>query len=69
MSQSRTSLTRYSTLMEEPDPARSYAKCREAFHKGGVVCISLKDLEAKCGWVAARNLRNLGEQYFGKVGK
>lgn len=69
MNQSRTSLTRYSTLMEEPDPKRGFDACRRAFHKDGIVCISLKELEAKCGWVAARNLRNLGEQYFGKAGR
>lgn len=53
-------------LSREPDPARSFALAREAFHREGVVCISLKAMEARAGWAAARNLRNLGEQYFGK---
>lgn len=62
----RTSLTPYAATMRDPDPEESFKKCRDAFHSDGVVCIRLSDMEAKQGWVAARNLRNLGEQYFGK---
>lgn len=65
---SRTSLTRYAPMMRDPSPEDSFRACRDAFHKEGVVCISLKDMEAKHGWAAARNLRNLAEQYFGKAG-
>ena len=62
----RTSLTPYAESMRDPDPKQAFERCREAFHRDGIVCISLAALEARCGWVAARNLRNLGDQYFGK---
>lgn len=66
---SRTSLTRYAPLMRDPDPERSFKTAKEAFHKDGIVLIKLEDMERLHGWSAARQLRNLGEQYFGKVGK
>lgn len=66
---SRTSLTAYAPLMADPNPDEALRKCRAAFHKDGVVCISLAAMEEKCGWSAARNLRNLGDQFFGKAGK
>lgn len=65
----RTSLTRYAPLMRDPDPVRGRETCREAFHKDGIVCISLSEMEERHGWAAARQLRNLGEQFFGKRGK
>jgi hypothetical protein len=60
------SLTRYAASMRDPDPQQSFATCREAFHREGIVCISLAELEARCGWVAARALRTIGNQYFGE---
>jgi len=66
---SRTSLTAYAASMREPDPAIAFDLGKEAFHRDGIVCIPLAAMEARAGWVAARNLRNLGEQYFGKRGK
>lgn len=64
---SKTSLTRFAPLMRDPDPERSFATAKEAFHKEGIVLITLKDMEDRHGWSAARQLRNLGEQYFGKL--
>lgn len=63
---SRTSLTRYAPLMQEPDPARARELGLEAFHKDGIVCVKLSEMESRCGWLAAKQLRQLGEQYFGK---
>lgn len=63
---SRTSLTRYAPLMQEPDPQRAHDLGEVAFHRDGVVCIPLQAMEDRCGWLAAKHLRQLGEQYFGK---
>lgn len=62
----RTSLTRYAHLMQEPDPQRAKDLGEAAFHGEGIVCIPLAAMEARCGWLAAKQLRQLGEQYFGK---
>lgn len=62
----RTSLTAFANSMQDEDPVRSFEMCRDAFRKAGVVCIRLRDMEDRHGWAAARQLRNLGEQYFGK---
>lgn len=59
-------LGKYSHLWREPDPVASHDLRAEAFHKEGIVCISLAEMEEKHGWVAARQLRQLGEQRFGK---
>lgn len=61
-----TSLTKYAPLMREPDPVASHDLRADAFHREGIVCITLKEMEERCGWVAARQLRNLGEQMFGR---
>lgn len=66
---SHTSLTRFAPLMRDPDPIRSFTTAKDAFHKEGIVLIKLEDMERLHGWSAARQLRNLGEQYFGKAGK
>lgn len=63
---SRTSLTKYAPLMREPDPAVSHDLRTDAFHREGIVCISLKEMEEKHGWLAAKQLRLLGEQMFGR---
>lgn len=65
----RTSLTPYAASMREPDPQAAFDLARQAFHCDGIVCIPLASLEARCGWVAAKHLRQLGDQYFGKRGK
>ena len=62
----RTSLTRFAPLMQEPDPQRARDLGEAAFHGEGIICVSLADMEARCGWLAAKQLRQLGEQYFGK---
>lgn len=62
----RTSLTRFAPLMQEPDPERARDLGEAAFHRDGVVCIPLQAMEDRCGWLAAKQLRQLGEQYFGK---
>lgn len=62
----RTSLTPYAKSMQDADPRKAFELGKEAFHRDGVVCIPLSALEARCGWAAARQLRNLGDQYFGK---
>jgi hypothetical protein len=56
----------HANLFQDPDPQRAFELARDAFHRHGIVCIPIAAMEAKAGWVAARNLRNLGEQYFGK---
>lgn len=68
MSGPQSSLRMLQDIAREPDPARSFAAQREAFHKHGVVCLSLEEAERRLGWAAARQLRNIGEQAFGKLG-
>lgn len=53
-------------LWQEPDPDRAAAVAGEAFHRDGIVCIKIADMDARCGYLAAKHLRLLGEQYFGK---
>ena len=66
MSINRTSLTPYARLMQDPDPIRARELGEAAFHRDGVVCIPLQAMEDRCGWLAAKHLRQLGEQYYGK---
>lgn len=61
-----SSLSKYAHLWREVDPVASQDMRAEAFHKEGIVCISLREMEEKHGWVAAKHLRQLGEQRFGK---
>lgn len=65
----RTSLTRWAPLMREPDPVLARELGEQAFHRDGVVCIPLAEMERRCGWLAAKQLRLLGEQYYGKLRK
>lgn len=62
----RSNLTKWAPLMREPDPVRARELGHEAFHRDGIVCISLEEMERRCGWLAAKHLRLLGEQYLGK---
>jgi len=62
----RTSLTPYAKSMQDADPRKAFELGQEAYRRDGIVCIPLAALEARCGWSAARQLRNLGDQYFGK---
>lgn len=62
----RTSLTKYAHLMREVDPVASQDLRAEAFHREGIVCISLKEMEERFGWLAAKQLRLLAEQAFGR---
>lgn len=64
----RSSLTRYAGRWQDPDPAVARQMGQEAFRRHGVVCIPLAEMEARCGYLAAKHLRLLGEQYFGKQG-
>lgn len=63
---SRTSLTPFAPRMQEPDADRAWDECRQAWINHGIVCISLSQAEERLGWAAAKQLRLLGEQAFGK---
>jgi hypothetical protein len=62
----RSSLASIAHLAQEADPARSFELQREAFQKHGIVCVSLAEADTRLGWSGARQLRNIGEQLFGK---
>jgi hypothetical protein len=62
----KSSLRSIAHLSQDADPERAFHLQRTAFHKTGIVCLSLADVEARLGWAAARELRTLGERIFGK---
>jgi hypothetical protein len=62
----RSPLGKFASSMREPNPQEAFEACRKAFHENGVVCLSLEEAERRLGWAAARQLRNLGEQAFGR---
>lgn len=66
MSNAQSSLAPYAHLNHEPDPDRAWALAKQAWHDHGILLVNLSEAEARAGWVAARQARNLGEQIFGK---
>lgn len=61
-----TSLTRFADQFREPHPQHAWDAGKRAWQDHAIVCISLEEAEKRLGWSTARQLRNIGEQAFGK---
>jgi hypothetical protein len=62
----QSSLARYAPLWAQEHREQGWELARAAWHTHGLVLLNLGDVEAKQGWVAARDARNLAERCYGK---